>query len=266
MELKLYQVDAFADRLFAGNPAAVCPLEAWLPEATMQAIARENNLSETAFFVAEPEGLRIRWFTPTTEVKLCGHATLASGYVYFHHVAPQAERVVFNSLSGPLTVSRDGDLLTLDFPVIPVEPVTVPALMESALGTRPLEVYAADDWLVVLDSAERVRSLQPSMALLKQLERRGVIVTARGDDCDFVSRFFVPKYGIDEDPVTGSAHTKLTPYWAMKLGKPQLHARQLSARGGELFCELRGERVLISGRAVPYMQGIITLPHTGDTP
>ncbi|MEW6646220.1 MAG: PhzF family phenazine biosynthesis protein [Pseudomonadota bacterium] len=259
MELTLYQVDAFADRLFAGNPAAVCPLQEWLPDATMQAIAGENNLSETAFFVAEPEGLRIRWFTPSCEVKLCGHATLASGYVYFHHVAPQAGQVVFNSLSGPLTVSRHGDLLTLDFPATPVEPVAAPALLESALGARPLEVYAADDWLVVLDSAERVRKLQPSMALLRQLERRGVIVTARGDDCDFVSRFFAPKYGIDEDPVTGSAHTKLTPYWALQLGKAQLRARQLSARGGELQCELRGARVLISGRVVPYLTGSINL-------
>ncbi len=259
MELTLYQVDAFADRLFAGNPAAVCPLEAWLPEATMQAIARENNLSETAFFVAEPGGLRIRWFTPHCEMKLCGHATLASAYVYFRHLAPQAERVAFNSLSGPLTVTRDGDLLTMDFPAQPPQQVEAPALLASALGVKPLETCAADDWLVLLDSAAQVRRLQPSMALLKQLERRGVIVTARGDDCDFVSRFFVPKYGIDEDPVTGSAHTKLIPYWALKLGKPRLHARQLSARGGELFCELRGERVLIGGRAVPYMIGTITL-------
>lgn len=260
MRIPLYQVDAFTSTLFAGNPAAVCPLETWLPDATMQAIARENNLSETAFFVAEPEGLRIRWFTPTTEVKLCGHATLASGYVYFRHIAPQAQQVVFNSLSGPLSVSRHADLLTLDFPLIAVEPVAVPALLESALGARPLEVYAADDWLVVLDSAERVRTLQPSMALLKQLERRGVIVTARGDDCDFVSRFFVPKHGIDEDPVTGSAHTKLIPYWAEKTGRDRFHARQLSARGGELFCALQGERVTIGGRVVPYLQGTITLP------
>lgn len=259
MELTLYQVDAFADRLFAGNPAAVCPLAQWLPEATMQAIARENNLSETAFFVAEPAGMRIRWFTPHCEVKLCGHATLGAAYVYFRHLAPATERVVFDSPSGPLTVSRDGDLLILDFPAQPPERVTAPALIEAALGTKPLEVYAGDDWLVVLDSADRVRKLQPSMALLKQLERRGVIVTARGDDCDFVSRFFVPKYGIDEDPVTGSAHTKLIPYWALKLGKPQLHARQLSARGGELFCELKGERVLIGGRAVPYLVGTITI-------
>lgn len=266
MELTLYQVDAFADRLFAGNPAAVCPLQEWLPDATMQAIAGENNLSETAFFVAEAEGLRIRWFTPSCEVKLCGHATLASGYVYFHHIAPQAQQVVFESLSGPLTVTRDGELLTLDFPAARLEPVAAPALLEAALGTRPLEVYAGEDWLVLLDHAERVRRLQPSMALLRQLERRGVIVTAQGDDCDFVSRFFAPKYGIDEDPVTGSAHTALTPYWALKLGKMQLHARQLSARGGNLYCALRGTRVLISGRVVPYLTGTINLGGSGHEP
>jgi PhzF family phenazine biosynthesis protein len=259
MELRLYQVDAFAERLFAGNPAAVCPLEAWLPNATMQAIARENNLSETVFFAPEPEGLRIRWFTPGCEVDLCGHATLAAAWVYFHHLAPQADRVRFNSRSGPLSVSRDGERLTLDFPAARLEPVAVPALLDSALGAKPLEVYAADDWLVLLDSAERVRRLQPSMALLKQLERRGVIVTARGDDCDFVSRFFAPRVGVDEDPVTGSAHTLLTPYWALRLGKLQLHARQLSARGGELHCELKGERVLIGGSVVPYLSGTITI-------
>lgn len=264
MELTLYQVDAFADRLFAGNPAAVCPLRAWLPDATMQAIAGENNLSETAFFAPEADGLRIRWFTPSCEVKLCGHATLAAAYIYFRHLAPHADAVVFNSLSGPLTVTRDGDVLTLDFPAAALTPAAAPALLEAALGARPLEVYAAEDWLVVLGSAAQVRALRPSMALLRQLERRGVIVTARGDDCDFVSRFFAPNYGIDEDPVTGSAHTALTPYWALKLGKLQLQARQLSARGGELHCELKGQRVLIGGRVVPYLDGTIHLPDSGN--
>ncbi len=260
MQLPLYQIDAFTSQLFGGNPAAVCPLEAWLPEETMQTIARENNLSETAFIVHEATGWRIRWFTPVAEVKLCGHATLASGWVYFQHLQPDATEVVFNSLSGPLTVSRNGDLLTLDFPLQKAEPVSAPEILAVALGAEPLEVLAADDWLIRLDSEETVRNLQPDMTLLKNLERRGVIVTAAGNDCDFVSRFFAPKYGIDEDPVTGSAHTKLIPYWAEKTGKQQLHARQLSARGGELFCELRGERVLISGHAVPYLQGTITLP------
>lgn len=260
MELMLYQIDAFADRLFTGNPAAVCPLTKWLPDETMQAIAIENNLSETAFFVEEDTGWRIRWFTPATEVKLCGHATLASAFVYFTHIAPDTNQVVFDSHSGPLTVTRDGEWLTLDFPRQAVEPVETSALLEEALGVKPVEVYAADDWMIVLESESQVRELQPNMALLKQLERRGVIVTAKGDECDFVSRFFAPKYAIDEDPVTGSAHTKLTPFWAERLGRQKLHARQLSPRGGDLYCEVKGERVLISGRAVPYMTGTIILP------
>jgi PhzF family phenazine biosynthesis protein len=260
MELPLYQIDAFTGQLFAGNPAAVCPLEAWLPDATMQAIATENNLSETAFIIHETTGWRIRWFTPVTEVKLCGHATLASGWVYFHHLQPDATNVVFNSLSGPLSVTRDDEMLTLNFPMQRAEPVPTPGSLAAALGAEPLEVLAADDWLIRLDSEETVRNLQPDMSLLKRLERRGLIVTATGKDCDFVSRFFAPKYGIEEDPVTGSAHTKLVPYWADKTGRQHFHARQLSARGGELFCELRGERVLISGHAVPYLHGTLTLP------
>lgn len=259
MELAIYQIDAFADRLFAGNPAAVCPLDHWLPDATMQAIAAENNLSETAFFVQEQGKFRIRWFTPATEVKLCGHATLAAGYVYFTHLAPQADHIVFDSLSGPLGVSRNGELLSLDFPAHAASPQTAPALLVSALGITPAEVLAADDWLVVLESAAQVHGLRPDMARLKQLDRRGVIVTSRGEDCDFVSRFFAPKYGIDEDPVTGSAHTILTPYWAEKLGKSRLHARQLSTRGGELYCELKDGRVYISGRAIPYLTGTINI-------
>ena len=260
MELNLYQIDAFTDQLFGGNPAAVCPLDSWLPEATMQAIAMENNLSETAFIVHETSGWRIRWFTPVTEVKLCGHATLASAWVYFNHLQTDARQVVFDSLSGPLTVSRDGDRLTLDFPVRRAEPVVAPGVLAAALGCTPLEVLANDDWLVLLDSEQTVRGLQPDMGLLRKLERRGLMVTAAGSDCDFVSRFFAPKYGIDEDPVTGATHTALTPFWAERLGKSRLHARQLSARGGELFCELQGERVLISGYAAPYLRGVISLP------
>jgi len=259
MQLDLYQIDAFTDRLFGGNPAAVCPLENWLPTATLQAIALENNLSETAFIVQEPAGWRIRWFTPVTEVELCGHATLASAWLYFHHLQPEAQQVVFDSLSGPLGVNRDDERLYLDFPLRRAEPVIVPGLLAAALGVDPVEVLGADDWLVRLDSEATLRDLSPDMGLLRKLERRGVIVTAPGSDCDFVSRFFAPKYGIDEDPVTGSAHTTLTPYWAEKSGKPRLHARQLSARGGELFCELRGERVGIGGCAVPYLKGVITL-------
>ncbi len=261
MELQLYQVDAFSAKLFGGNPAAVCPLEKWLPDETLQAIAMENNLSETAYFVTETEGLHIRWFTPTCEVKLCGHATLASAWVYFHHIQPDAQKVTFNSLSGPLGVERDGEWLTLDFPAARAAPVNAPPELAQALGAEPLEVVATDDWLVRLDSEATIRRLQPDMALLKTLDGRGVIVTAEGEssDCDFVSRFFAPKYGIDEDPVTGSAHTLLIPYWAERLGSEHLLARQLSPRGGELRCELRGERVRIAGRATPYLRGVITL-------
>lgn len=259
MELDIYQIDAFADRLFAGNPAAVCPLDAWLPDPLMQAIAQENNLSETAFLVREEAGWRIRWFTPTREVALCGHATLASAYVYFRHIDPAAARVVFDSLSGPLAVSRDGDLLVLDFAISPLEPASAPPFLAEALGVEPLEVFRSDDWLVRLADAEAVENLEPDMGLLRKVEGRGVIATAEGRNCDFVSRFFAPRYGIDEDPVTGSAHTKLAPYWAERLGRTSLHALQLSARGGELFCRLEGERVFIAGRAVPYLHGRIHL-------
>ena len=259
MELRIFQVDAFTDRLFSGNPAAVCPLDSWLPERTMQAIAMENNLSETAFIVREEQGWRIRWFTPTTEVKLCGHATLAAAFVYFRHIAPDTDEVTFDSLSGALSVRRHGEQLTLDFPLQRAEPVSPPALLGQALGTEPLEVHAAGDWLVLLENEEAVRRLAPDMALLKRLDCRGVIVTAPGNECDFVSRFFAPRCGIDEDPVTGSAHTLLTPFWAGRLGCEKLHARQLSARGGELHCELKGERVFISGRVVPYLTGTIVI-------
>lgn len=259
MELKLYQMDAFSDRLFGGNPAAVCPLEEWLPDVLMQQIALENNLSESAFFVEEKAGLRIRWFTPLKEVSLCGHATLAAAWVYFHHIQPAADAVRFNSHSGPLGVRRAGEKLTLDFPRSACHPAVPPPLLTQALGVTPQECLVAEDWLVRLDSEEAVRQLQPEMRLLQQLAQRGVIVTAEGSDCDFVSRFFAPKYGIDEDPVTGSAHTLLTPYWAERLGKTRLHARQLSARGGELYCELQGDRVDISGQVTPYLQGVITL-------
>lgn len=259
MELKIYQVDAFTDHLFSGNPAAVCPLDRWLPDSTMQKIAMENNLSETAFFIEEGDGFHIRWFTPSTEIQLCGHATLASAFVYFKYINTAAQQIVFHSHSGPLTVSTDGEQLTLDFPKQSVKPVSFPKLLSEALGTKPLEVFATDDWLVLVEDEAAVRNLQPDMTLLKQLDLRGVIVTSKGTDCDFVSRFFVPKSGVDEDPVTGSAHTKLTPFWAERLNKKTLHARQISTRGGEIRCELKGERVLLSGTAIPYLIGTITV-------
>ena len=260
LKLSLYQIDAFTSRLFGGNPAAVCPLDRWLPVATMQAIAAENNLSETAFFVRDAHGVRIRWFTPLSEVKLCGHATLASAWVWFQYIEPHSDKVIFDSLSGPLTVTRSGVMLTLDFPVTAAQAMQSPPPLIDALGVTPLECHVVgEDWLAVVESATMIRELHPQIAVIKQLDCRALIVTAPGDDCDFVSRFFAPKVGIDEDPVTGSAHTKLVPYWADRLGKNKLHARQLSSRGGELFCERRGERVLMSGTAVPYMSGTITL-------
>jgi len=257
--IPLYQVDAFSSALFGGNPAAVCLLAAWPDDAWMQAVAAENNLSETAFVVSEPEGPRIRWFTPTTEVDLCGHATLASAYVHFRFIDPAAERVEFASASGTLTVSRDGDRLTLDFPALaPVPVVTPPAALLAGLGVEPAPVLAAKDYLVVLEDAATLRRLRPDFTALARLtEKRGVIVTAPGDDCDFVSRFFAPAAGVDEDPVTGSAHCILIPFWAGRLGKSELFARQISRRGGALWCRHNGDRVMIAGHCAPYLEGRI---------
>jgi len=259
MILPLFQVDAFADRPLTGNPAAVCPLETWLDEALMQAVARENNLSETAFYVAEGDGFRIRWFTPAAEVELCGHATLAAAFVVFTFDHPELERVTFDSLSGKLTVLKEGDRLVLDFPALKAEPCPAPEALVRGLGQRPRAVLKAMDYMAVFDREEEILSMAPDMSLLKTLDLRGVIVTAPGREVDFVSRFFAPRYGIDEDPVTGSAHSALTPYWSRVLGKKRLEARQVSARGGDLWCEDRGERVFIAGRASLYLEGRIYL-------
>ncbi|MCJ7593986.1 MAG: PhzF family phenazine biosynthesis protein [Desulfobacterales bacterium] len=259
MKIPIYQVDAFTGRLFSGNPAAVCPLEGWLEDALMQAIAQENNLSETAFFVPAGDGCHIRWFTPVAEVDLCGHATLASAFVFFQYIAPARDRVSFNSKSGELIVSKEAGLLSMDFPSHPPQPCEAPADLQEALGTNMSEVLYCEDYFVVLSKEEEVRDLDPDMAGLRRLDLRGVIVTAKGNEVDFVSRFFAPKYGIDEDPVTGSAHCALTPYWSKRLGKKNLHAHQISRRGGELFCTNRGDRVSIAGSAVQYMEGVITL-------
>jgi PhzF family phenazine biosynthesis protein len=262
MQLAIYQVDAFTDRLFAGNPAAVCPLEAWLPDATMQAIAAENNLSETAFFVPRGDDYDLRWFTPTVETELCGHATQASGFVVMTKLAPQRSTVRFHTRSGPLTVARQGDSFAIDLPAQPPEPCAMPAQTVAALGRKPAEILGASKYLVIYDSAAEVAALAPDTAALADIDRDGVIVSAPGPQgekggCDFVSRYFAPHAGIPEDPVTGSAHCTLVPYWAKRLGKTKLHARQISRRGGELFCELRGERVVIAGRAAFYLEGKI---------
>ncbi len=257
MQLAIYQVDAFTDRLFAGNPAAVCPLEAWLPDATMQAIAAENNLSETAFFVPRGDDYDLRWFTPTLETDLCGHATQASGFVVMSRLTPQKSAVRFHTRSGALTVTRQGDMFAIDLPAQPPAPCTMPQKFVAALGHKPVQILGAVKYLVVYDNEAEVASLAPETAALADIDRDGVIVSAPGRDCDFVSRYFAPHAGIPEDPVTGSAHCTLAPYWTKRLGKTKLHARQISRRGGELFCELRGDRVVIAGRAALYLEGKI---------
>jgi PhzF family phenazine biosynthesis protein len=257
MKLPLYQVDAFTSVVFKGNPAAVCPLEAWLEDATLQAIAAENNLSETAFFVPRGPDFDLRWFTPRREVDLCGHATLASGFVILERLDPGRDRVTFHSRSGPLTVSRAAGRLVMDFPARPPERSPAPAALEEALGRRPIETWRSRDVMAVFESEEEVRSLVPRMERLAELDEHAFIVTAPGRVVDFVSRFFAPAVGIPEDPVTGSAHCTLVPYWAGRTGRKTLHALQVSERGGELFCELNGERVSIAGHAVLYLEGSI---------
>ena len=262
MQLNLFQVDAFAEHVFAGNPAAVCPLDAWLPEALMQSIAAENNLSETAFFVPEGEeggNYGLRWFTPLKEIDLCGHATLASAHVLFAHLGFAGERLDFSTRSGILRVSRAGNVLAMDFPAKTVEPCAAPAALIEGLGAVPREVHGGRDYLAVFAKEEDVRALAPDPRRLAELDRQGVIVTAPGREVDFVSRFFVPKFGVDEDPVTGSAHCSLTPFWAARLGKSTLEAQQVSRRGGRLQCTLSGERVILRGRAVTYMTATINV-------
>jgi PhzF family phenazine biosynthesis protein len=262
MRIPLYQVDAFTSRLFGGNPAAVCPLSEWLPDATMQAVAAENNLAETAFFVPQGADYLLRWFTPTVEVELCGHATLASGYVVTRILAPERRSVTFDTLkAGPLEVTREGDWLAMDFPAWPPEPKPADPRVLAALGTRPVESFVARGrTLAVFEGAEEVAALRPDFAAMRRIEGADAIATAPGSDgVDFVSRYFAPYYGVDEDPVTGSAHCVLTPYWAARLGKEQLTARQISARGGELTCTLRGDRVTIAGCAVLYLEGTISV-------
>ncbi len=257
MKIKLYQIDAFTSKVFAGNPAAVCPLESWPGDSIMQSIAHENNLSETAFFVPVNDGFHLRWFTPKTEVELCGHATLASAFVLFNLPGYAENRIRFETLSGDLFVWRRGNELELDFPAKPPVKCDVPELLVEALGVEPLELYTNEDYVVLLSSEQEVKSIAPDFKTLCNIDTRGTIITAPGDSVDFVSRFFAPKYGIDEDPVTGSAHCVLTPFWAERLGRNKMTARQVSARGGDLACELAGSRVKITGSAVQYMQGEI---------
>ena len=258
MKLEIYQVDAFTNKLFAGNPAAVCPLTEWIEEDLMQRIALENNLSETAFFVKKDDVYEIRWFTPTFEIDLCGHATLGSAFVIFEILKAEENLVRFHShKSGALEVEKKGDVLTLDFPSRPVARCDAPEGLIEAIGKQPKEILKARDYFLVYETEQEVLAIAPNFSKLLEIDAHGCIVTAKGDTSDFVSRFFAPEVGVFEDPVTGSAHCNLIPYWAEKLGKTELFARQISARGGELFCALKGERVKIGGNAVLYLKGEI---------
>lgn len=257
--LKLYQIDAFTDQTFKGNPAAVCILKEWLEDSVMQKIAAENNLSETAFVVKHDDIYEIRWFTPTIEVALCGHATLATAHVlflYYHH--PGSKLHFYSRHSGDLYVSKKDDLLTLDFPKDNISPVEANDELIEAFGRKPVEAFKGKtDYLLVFETQKEITKCRPNMEILRKSKVRGIIVTAPGKKVDFVSRFFAPGSGVDEDPVTGSAHTTLTPYWSQRLSKKRMKARQLSERGGRLICELKDDRVLISGRAVTYLTGEI---------
>jgi PhzF family phenazine biosynthesis protein len=260
MDVPIYQVDAFSSKLFGGNPAAICPLDQWLPDATLQSIAAENNLAETAYYIRKNGGFHIRWFTPGVEIDLCGHATLAAAHVIME-IRKEAKqgRVAFDSKSGELIVTRESDLYALDFPTRPPVETTFDEKLYEALGAKPTRVLAARDYLCVFDTEAEVRAVKPNMDKLAAMDRFATIITAPGTDCDFVSRFFAPAQGVPEDPVTGSAHCTLIPYWASRLGKTKLFARQVSPRGGELWCEHRGDRVIIAGRAVKYLEGTIVV-------
>lgn len=257
--LQIYYIDAFAENLFQGNPAAVIPLRKWLPDDVMQSLAAENNLSETAFFVCNDGCYTIRWFTPVAEVKLCGHATLASAYVLFNELGYNRDTLLFESLSGKLYVTRDDKNIILNFPAQPPAKCMVPTELLDGLGVDPVEVLSCEDYIVVVSDENIVACLEPLFDVLKKVPLRGIIVTAKSRRYDFVVRFFAPKLGVDEDPVTGSAFTQLAPYWAKVLGKSKLVARQISARGGKVICEVAGNRVLISGCAVKYMEGQISV-------
>ncbi len=263
MKLPIYQVDAFTNRVFSGNPAAICPLEQWLDDATMLAIAAENNVSETAFCVHEGSDYALRWFTPKAEVQLCGHATLATGFIVFHYLQPGTTSVMFHTCSGPLGVKQEGEFLAMDLPAIPARPCSnPPASLLAGLTPTPRVVLESGqtgegNYFVVYDTEQEVCDATPDLPQLEKLHPAGVCITARGKESDFVSRYFVPSYGIPEDPVTGSTHSTLGPYWSERLAKKILAARQISSRGGTLLVEPRGERVILRGKAALYMVGEI---------
>ena len=259
MKLSLYQIDAFANRIFEGNPAAICPLEKWLPDELMQSIAAENNLSETAYFIKTGTGYHIRWFTPTQEVDLCGHATLASAYVIFNILGYMGNEISFESKSGSLNVKKKDYWLEMDFPSQPAIKCDIPNQIINAFYDTPVECLKSEDYIVVFDSEDSVINAKPNLLYLSELDLRGVIITAKSNHYDFISRFFAPNFGINEDPVTGSSFTQLIPYWSEKLAKNSLMAKQVSHRGGEVKCAISGKRVKISGKAVQYMEATIII-------
>ncbi len=257
MKLNIYQIDAFAKESFKGNPAAVCPLDSWIDDNIMQSIAQENNLSETAFFVKNGDIFHIRWFTPTKEVDMCGHATLASAYVIFEILKYKNSEIIFNSKSGILKVKKSQDIYKMDFPAQKIDKCKLPNVVLEAFDKEPKESYKSMDYILVFENEDDILNIKPNFELLKGIDCRGVIVTAKSKEYDFVCRFFAPKYGVDEDPVTGSAFTQLIPYWAKLLKKDNFRARQVSKRGGELLCNLLGDRVEIAGYAKKYLEGEI---------
>ncbi len=259
MKIPIYQIDAFTSEIFCGNPAAVCPLEYWLDDKVMQSIAAENNLSETAFFVNRGESFQLRWFTPQAEIDLCGHATLAAAFVIMNSINPSQNKVIFGTPSGELTVKRDDELYSMDFPAHIPEICEPPENLLRAVDIIPDKVYASNYYMLVYKNEADIRQLKPYMTLLRELDRFGVIITSPGENADFVSRFFAPAVGIPEDPVTGSAHCTLIPYWAKELNKKELRALQISERGGEIFCTDNGSRVTMAGKAVKFMEGMIEI-------
>ncbi len=259
MEISLYQIDAFASKLFEGNPAAVCPLDEWLPDEIMQSMAQENNLSETAFFVPKDNGFHIRWFTPTSEVDLCGHATLASAYVLFNLLGYEKDKIEFDSRSGMLAVAKNNEWLIMDFPAQPPVSCDIPKEIIKAFDTVPIECLKSEDYIVVFKRETDIKLAQPDFEQLKKLDLRGVIITAKSSRYDFIARFFAPKFGVPEDPVTGSAYTQLAPYWASRIGPKRFNVKQVSSRGGELSCEMVDDRVFISGKAIKYLEGKIKI-------
>lgn len=259
MQLKTYQIDAFATRVFEGNPAIVVPLDAWIDDGVMQKIAQENNLSETAFFVKKDDVYELRWFTPLHEVDMCGHATLASAYVLFECMGYERDVIKFSTKSGILEVRKDKNHFIMDFPIQTIAPCDISQKIEQAFGVKPLATFASMDYIVVFENEEDVINATPKLARLKELDLRGVCITSKSKKYDFVTRFFAPKYGINEDPVTGSAFTQLVSYWQSELDKDAFFAKQLSRRGGEVRCVIKDDRVEISGEAVKYLEGVINI-------